>query len=139
MAKYVFDAKINMEDTWFNLADEEMVAPGAEKIPQLWNERACSQIQVSDGQLKEEEIRPSVRGVYGGVDFGLDRLQSVAQAQALGVIPPGRARMPTAHGIRFGARTDAQAWTMLGRRGDIAPGYDLKTAPALELGLPKAP
>eukprot|EP00747_Dinoflagellata_sp_TGD_P159003 gnl/TRDRNA2_/TRDRNA2_177865_c0_seq1.p1 gnl/TRDRNA2_/TRDRNA2_177865_c0~~gnl/TRDRNA2_/TRDRNA2_177865_c0_seq1.p1 ORF type:complete len:957 (+),score=184.45 gnl/TRDRNA2_/TRDRNA2_177865_c0_seq1:1256-4126(+) len=74
LAKYLIDAEVNLEESWFNLQGEAK-AGGPMQIPQLWNEHCHSQIRVRDGELVEatDGCGTSMRGVYGGVDFGLDR------------------------------------------------------------------
>jgi len=74
MAKYLIDTKVPLEDFWFNLADEDM-APCVMEVPQLWNERCYSQIQVKDGKIVDGErlAAPKVHGIYGGVEFGLEQ------------------------------------------------------------------
>lgn len=95
LAKFFLEAKVLMEDSWFSLADHEL-APCVMAVPQLWNERCYSDVRLQDGKIVDEEhLVPSFRGVYGGVQMGLEKFPLT---QAAAVAPP-RARMPPA-GVR---------------------------------------
>jgi len=74
MAKYLVETKVALDDFWFNLADGDM-APCVMEVPQLWNERTYSQVQVKDGKIVDGErlAAPNVHGIYGGVEFGLEQ------------------------------------------------------------------
>merc|ERR1719367_1556010 len=45
------------------------------EIPQLWNERYSAQLRVQEGKVMEagDLNSKSVKGVYGGVEFGIDK------------------------------------------------------------------
>mmetsp|Transcript_146950 Transcript_146950/g.259710 ORF Transcript_146950/g.259710 Transcript_146950/m.259710 type:complete len:1281 (+) Transcript_146950:92-3934(+) len=72
LAKFLIDSQIKLEDTWYNLADESQDCCSLE-IPQLWNERMLAQVQMKDGEINFEDVCPTMKGVYGGVEFGLER------------------------------------------------------------------
>merc|ERR1719229_931214 len=148
LAKYVFEGGLNLEDAWFNLADSSMGACALE-VPQLWNERFYSQVQVQDGAIAkaEEGMCPRMHGVYGGVQFGLDRFTVGARPATLsatvvgarGVAPrvsaalsmatsvTGGLRAPTmmraASAMRAGVPSARAAVSM--RAGGVARGVDL--------------
>eukprot|EP00747_Dinoflagellata_sp_TGD_P027110 gnl/TRDRNA2_/TRDRNA2_132390_c0_seq1.p1 gnl/TRDRNA2_/TRDRNA2_132390_c0~~gnl/TRDRNA2_/TRDRNA2_132390_c0_seq1.p1 ORF type:complete len:707 (+),score=159.56 gnl/TRDRNA2_/TRDRNA2_132390_c0_seq1:1320-3440(+) len=74
LAKFLIEAEVALEESWFNLA-EEADATCCLEIPQLWNDRRYSQINVKDGKIVDAANGIRMRGhsVYGGVDFGLDK------------------------------------------------------------------
>lgn len=82
LAKYITESGLVLGEPWYQLGDEADSACCLE-VPQLWNERRFTQIQVQDGTIVNEE--PDGREarqhlVYGGVHFGLERftVQSAA-------------------------------------------------------------
>jgi hypothetical protein len=113
LAKYLFESGLNLEDAWFNLADPSMGACALE-VPQLWNERFYSQVHVQDGAIvkAEEGMNPRMHGVYGGVQFGLDRFTvgarpatlSAAVVGARGVAPRVSAALSMATSVTGGLR-----------------------------------
>jgi len=91
LAKYLLEAKVELDDVWLGLAGRRRRDEHFE-IPQLWNERILSRIQVQDGKImdsKEASARKGT-GVYGGVQFGLERFKFKAAA------PVRAARAPPA-------------------------------------------
>lgn len=74
LARYLLEAGVEMEDAWLDLAPERKQLERLE-IPQLWNQRSSSQLTVRDGKVLGAEggMAMGVRGVYGGVQFGLDK------------------------------------------------------------------
>jgi len=75
MAKMLVDGAINLEGPWLNLVGEvkEMCAM---EVPQLWNYREYLKMSVRDGEIVGEGRDGRVdrrHGVYGGVQFGLER------------------------------------------------------------------
>jgi len=74
LAKFLLDTGVQLEEAWFQHAGAQSDACCLE-IPQLWNERYRSQIQVKNGKVLDagKACRRSVNGVYGGVEFGLDK------------------------------------------------------------------
>merc|ERR1719343_505982 len=74
MAKFITDAKLPLDDLWFSLADED-VAPCVMEIPQLWNERVHSEIQVNGGKILSGHASMSnTYGLYGGVELAVPEL-----------------------------------------------------------------
>jgi hypothetical protein len=78
LAKYMLDSDIYLEDSWFDLA-EEKDSPCSLEIPQLWNERFLSMVAVKDDRILPDTNNRTI-GVYGGVEFGLDKFALTAQA-----------------------------------------------------------
>jgi len=77
-----------LDPSWLELADEIVASAKPEahsEIPQLWNMRGNSRIQLQDGKLVDIETGVNMHAIYGGVQFGLDRFE-LAQRHAL---PPG--------------------------------------------------
>jgi len=106
MAKYLLDSRIQLEESWFNLAEGREAVCSLE-VPQLWNERMHSQVLIKDGTIARDHAMYT-HGVYGGVQFGLDKFSlatSVGRAGA-GV----QAQMPQ-HRLAFG----------LSRKAGLAP------------------
>lgn len=63
------------------------------EIPQLWNMRGNSRIQLQGGKLRDVQtgLNNNLHAIYGGVQFGLDRFQ-LAQRPSLptaGMVPSG--------------------------------------------------
>jgi len=79
LAKFMLGADEGLDDVWFGLFSRAALKEAASRcfleIPQLWNERCHAEIQVSDGVLVDTDGAATTRstGVYGGVQFGLDR------------------------------------------------------------------
>jgi len=110
MAKFLIDAKVPLDDFWFNLADEEM-APCVMEVPQLWNERSLSKVHVKDGQIVNSGDFARILGVYGGVEMALPALpvaplrQPAAPIQARAIRSKGlrvvSTRGPELRAVRF--------------------------------------
>jgi hypothetical protein len=66
MAKFLLDSNIQLEEGWFNLAETKDV-PCSLEVPQLCNE---SEVQIKNNEC---ERSTGMHGVYGGVQFGLDK------------------------------------------------------------------
>mmetsp|Transcript_134139 Transcript_134139/g.244693 ORF Transcript_134139/g.244693 Transcript_134139/m.244693 type:complete len:1058 (-) Transcript_134139:187-3360(-) len=74
LSKFLLESNVNLEQSWFNLATmQDQICPM--EVPQLWNERVYSQIHVKDGTIVDADkgIGSSMRGIYGGVELGLDK------------------------------------------------------------------
>lgn len=97
LAKYLVDAKVDLEDCWFNLADEEM-AKCTMEIPQLWNERTKQQIQVENGTIKTSDRSGYVHGIYGGVQFGIDKMTVAKPTRVTAARMAARPHLPTGVG-----------------------------------------
>jgi len=95
LAKYLVENDVDLEPMWFELADDQQRHCFLE-IPQLWNERAHSQIHVADGKIvcTDDGYGPSLRAVYGGVQFGLNRFRMAPAAGAAGAIAARRGIVP---------------------------------------------
>lgn len=107
IAKYLLDTHVQLDDGWFNLASGKEV-PCSLEVPQLWNERIFAKVNVEGGVLKNEQDS-HMHGVYGGVQFGLDKFSlatSISRAPGASVV----AGMPK-HRLAFG----------LSQRAGLAP------------------
>jgi len=74
LAKYLLSSTANLDALWFDLY-ETNDQPCLLEIPQLWNERGFKDIQVNDGMLIDGHGERDARGIYGGVQFGIDRFR----------------------------------------------------------------
>lgn len=83
IAKFLVESQMTLSETWYNLAPEAQDCCSME-IPQLWNERITSRIEMKDGEIVRSDCPK--RGVYGGVQFGLEKFQ-ISQARAKKVKP----------------------------------------------------
>jgi hypothetical protein len=72
LAKFLLEANVELDESWFYLIEEQSVACSLE-IPQLWNRRNDSEILLKHSGIKSG--KSFSHGVYGGVQFGLDRFQ----------------------------------------------------------------
>ena len=87
MAKYLVDSKARLDPAWYKMADEIVKSTPAEahpEIPQLWNMRGNSRIQLRNGKLVDIITggQSNLQAIYGGVEFGLDRFE-LAQRHAV--------------------------------------------------------
>ncbi|CAK0896809.1 unnamed protein product [Prorocentrum cordatum] len=105
LAKFLLEAEVPLEESWFGLS--RVVEPACSlEVPQLWNERYHAAIAVQGGGVEEQVVAPQVRGVYGGVQFGLERFSVGARAASTSVQlgrvgargPMPRVSAPLAHG-----------------------------------------
>jgi len=110
MAKFLVDSGATLDKAWFDLADELVAATEPEahpEIPQLWNMRGLSRIQLKEGKLVDTEtgLNTNLHAIYGGVEFGLDRFE-LAQRQGLRpgqIMPSGSAlQTPGLQGMSLG-------------------------------------
>ena len=124
MAKYLIDSKARLDPSWHNLADEIVKATEPEaypEIPQLWNMRGNSRIQLRNGKLVDVITggQSNLQAIYGGVEFGLDRFE-LAQRHALqGQQKPG---VPLA---QSGRPLFMPQRFQLGQRAEMPQGVDL--------------
>eukprot|EP00434_Breviolum_minutum_P009358 symbB.v1.2.008246.t2/scaffold515.1/size193321/8 len=125
MAKYLVDSKARLDPTWYKLADEIVQNTPPEQypeIPQLWNMRGNSRIQLKNGKLVDIITggQSSLQAIYGGVEFGLDRFElaqrhaMTSQAKGPGM-PLAQSSRPLFMPQRF----------QLGQRGEMPQGVDL--------------
>jgi len=80
LAKFLVDSGARVEQSWYDAADAiiRSTKPEAHRqIPQLWNMRNNSRIQVKEGKLVNTAtgLGSSLQAIYGGVNFGLDKLE----------------------------------------------------------------
>eukprot|EP00930_Biecheleria_cincta_P060791 TRINITY_DN4638_c0_g3_i1.p1 TRINITY_DN4638_c0_g3~~TRINITY_DN4638_c0_g3_i1.p1 ORF type:complete len:1047 (-),score=228.89 TRINITY_DN4638_c0_g3_i1:30-2930(-) len=128
MAKFLVDSNARVEKSWYALADEiiQSTKPEAHpEIPQLWNMRGNSRIQLKDGKLMNiaSGLESKVRAIYGGVQFGLDKFD-LAQRSALQGTP---LMAPQLQGMQMGSRQPMfmPQRFQLGQRGETPQGVDL--------------
>jgi len=103
LAKYLLEAEVRLEEVWFEGPSglERSLPPGYQQhIPQLWNERCHSQIWIEDGNIigAEKGFGSRMHGVYGGVQFGLERFRGLVKLgqsyETLGPAPITLRMMP---------------------------------------------
>jgi hypothetical protein len=99
LAKFLLDSGIKLEETWFNLAPSTKM-PCTTQIPQLWNERIRNLVEMKDGEIlvTEASKQPKMHGIYGGVEFGLNKFNLTAAAQsrqAAVAAPVSLSKVPT--------------------------------------------
>jgi hypothetical protein len=107
LAKYLLESGVQLEEPWFHLASQAEVACSLE-VPQLWNERVSAKVDV-EGGIVNNQHKSRMHGVYGGVQFGLDKFNlstSVSRAPGASL----SAGMPK-HRLAYG----------LSRRAGLAP------------------
>ncbi|CAJ1386778.1 unnamed protein product [Effrenium voratum] len=95
MAKFLVDSGTSVPQEWWQLADDlvKSAKPGDKNIPQLWNMRGQSRIQVRDGKLVNSQTGQCyLTSVYGGIEFGLDRFE-LAQRHTLRPVGAGGSTM----------------------------------------------
>ncbi|CAJ1440152.1 unnamed protein product, partial [Effrenium voratum] len=122
MAKYLVDSKIRLDPQWYKMADEIVKSTKKEahpEIPQLWNMRGNSRIQLKNGRLIDMFTggQKNLQAIYGGVEFGLDRFE-LAQRHALQGqtgMQLGQSGRPMFMPQRF----------QLGQRAEMPQGVDL--------------
>lgn len=140
MAKFLLDAEVNVEESWFQYAGGEGYAACCLEIPQLWNERYRSQIQVQDGKIVDagKASSKSVNGVYGGVEFGLDKFDLAEpktwrlRAAIAPATPMTGARLPAPRGVSAAVLT-----TTLARATRAVPTAAGVPAAAAALAVPR--
>lgn len=126
MAKYLIDSHARVDPSWFDLAEEvcKSTAPESHpEIPQLWNMRGNSRIQVKNGRVVDMVTggQSSLQAIYGGVEFGLDRFQ-LAQRTAIGGQTGG---MPGMQLGQTGRPMFMPQRFQLQQRGETPQGVDL--------------
>eukprot|EP00438_Fugacium_kawagutii_P011226 Skav228656 [mRNA] locus=scaffold2369:149724:171604:+ [translate_table: standard] len=124
MAKYLIDSKARLDPSWYQIADDIVGATVPEaypEIPQLWNMRGNSRIQLKDGKLVDVITGgySNLQAIYGGVEFGLDRFE-LAQRHALqGQQKPGAPLAQSGRPLFMPQRFQ------LGQRAEMPQGVDL--------------
>eukprot|EP00930_Biecheleria_cincta_P060792 TRINITY_DN4638_c0_g4_i1.p1 TRINITY_DN4638_c0_g4~~TRINITY_DN4638_c0_g4_i1.p1 ORF type:complete len:962 (-),score=205.08 TRINITY_DN4638_c0_g4_i1:117-3002(-) len=135
IAKFLVDSGAKIDKSWYNLADQIIANTPAEKfpeIPQLWNMRGLSRIQVKDGKLLDAEtgLQSNLHAIYGGVQFGLDRFE-LAQRSSLypaGAQPGAAMQQPGLQGMQVGPSGRPMFMPQrfqLTQRGETPQGVDL--------------
>lgn len=118
MAKYLIESGMTLEASWFLLGMDREVACSLE-VPQLWNERIHAEVNIEDCSIVRP-INSNGHGVYGGVQFGLDKFNlSAAAARHTGALQL-QAR-PGLLSTRPGAGLVAQ--TNLGQMSTVASAF----------------
>eukprot|EP00408_Alexandrium_pacificum_P025048 CAMPEP_0171202934 /NCGR_PEP_ID=MMETSP0790-20130122/25260_1 /TAXON_ID=2925 /ORGANISM="Alexandrium catenella, Strain OF101" /LENGTH=892 /DNA_ID=CAMNT_0011668377 /DNA_START=56 /DNA_END=2734 /DNA_ORIENTATION=+ len=118
LAKFLVDNEVLIEDPWFSFdvkADEKCRL----EIPQLWNERCHSQIEVRDGKIVDADqgINVKKHGLYGGVQMGL-----------AGAMVPGTALRARGPPLTIAAGTLSRAPTASGLLGSGQEGFSYGAA-----------
>jgi hypothetical protein len=104
IAKFLLDSNMDLEECWFTLAANKEIACSLE-VPQLWNERVRSEVHVEeDGKILDDKV---MHGVYGGVQFGLDKFSLSTSVARQASVQAGLSQ----HRLAFG----------LSRRAGLAP------------------
>jgi hypothetical protein len=112
MAKHLLESHAELNDSWFTLASETDFLCCME-IPQLWNERLQSLLQLKDGAvLRNGNSNSTMHGVYGGVKFGLEKFNLSAahtargrtMGPAAGLTALSTARLPGARRLTAAAK-----------------------------------
>ena len=122
LAKYLVDSHARLDPSWYQIADEIVKSTPQEahpEIPQLWNMRGNSRIQLKNGRLIDMFTggQRNLQAIYGGVEFGLDRFE-LAQRHALQGqtgMQLGQSGRPMFMPQRF----------QLGQRAEMPQGVDL--------------
>mmetsp|Transcript_107458 Transcript_107458/g.269569 ORF Transcript_107458/g.269569 Transcript_107458/m.269569 type:complete len:887 (+) Transcript_107458:103-2763(+) len=89
MAKFLLESGNVLPDSWFSLGDETKPVCCLE-VPQLWHDRCFSKIIIKDGAIEPGKA-PRMHGLYGGVDFGIDRFRLSAPSRVATSVVAGRA------------------------------------------------
>mmetsp|Transcript_107455 Transcript_107455/g.269550 ORF Transcript_107455/g.269550 Transcript_107455/m.269550 type:complete len:895 (+) Transcript_107455:103-2787(+) len=89
MAKFLLESGNVLPDSWFSLGDEAKPVCCLE-VPQLWNDRCFSKISIKDGAIQSGKPA-KMQGLYGGVDFGIDRFRLSAPSRVATSVVAGRA------------------------------------------------
>jgi hypothetical protein len=103
MAKFLLDSNVDLEEMWFNLAADKEFACSLE-VPQLWNERIHTELKLEDDCIEDTKV---IHGVYGGVQFGLDKFSLSTSVARQASVQAGLSQ----HRLAFG----------LSRRAGLAP------------------
>jgi len=95
LAKYMVDASIHVPKGWLEaggVIKETSPDPKSLEVPQLWNERGYGTICLRSGAIVQEDgsLATKTLGLYGGVNFGLDRFTVAAPGFATRAMLPGQ-------------------------------------------------
>jgi len=90
MAKYLMESGADLGEAWFGLADENASAAACcMEVPQLWHVREKAWVQVENDQVMVP--CSSMHGLYGGVDFGINRFRLSTPSRLSTSVTAGRA------------------------------------------------
>jgi len=89
VAKYLLESGANLGENWFSVGFDSAPVCCLE-VPQLWNSAGNKKISIKDG-LIETSNAPKCHGIYGGVDFGIDRFRLAAPSRVATSVVAGRA------------------------------------------------
>jgi len=90
MAKYLLESGTSLSETWFTHEGALKDGCCSLEVPQLWNDRYMANISLKDGTVAIDKA-PRVHGLYGGVDFGIDRFRLSAPSRVATSVVAGRA------------------------------------------------
>lgn len=131
MAKFLVDSNARVDSSWYDMADKiiESTKPEAHpQIPQLWNMRNNSRIQLKNGRLVDmvTGLKTSMQAIYGGVQFGLDKFE-LAQRASMPSMQGSQMMAPGLQGMQMGSRQPMfmPQRFQLGQRGETPQGVDL--------------
>uniref|UniRef100_A0A7S1RUT8 Uncharacterized protein n=2 Tax=Alexandrium catenella TaxID=2925 RepID=A0A7S1RUT8_ALECA len=130
MAKYLEQSEADLEDIWCDLYEEQEDDNCILMVPQIWNERNGAQIRVNDGKIVDDGPTDKSRAVYGGVQFGLNRLRTAPMAAGAiqarrGFIPPRMGFQAARRGFVPPRGFVAPSSALSARRGFVAPSSAL--------------
>jgi len=89
LAKFLLEAHIDLDESWLRLGSEKVTCSVLE-VPQLWNNSVSSTIEIDEDGKKGLARGTVVHGVYGGVQFGLEKFQLFGPARIPKSKPPIR-------------------------------------------------
>jgi len=95
LAKYMVDASIYFPEDWLEaggVIEETSPDPKSLEVPQLWNVHAYSTIRLRSGAIVKDNSGSKTKsyGLYGGVNFGLDRFSVAVAGRAPKVMLSGQ-------------------------------------------------
>lgn len=105
MAKFLMESEAEIDELWFQLASNKEIICSLE-VPQLWNERVHSHVHVRE-ETSDYNRDSRTHGVYGGVQFGLDKFSLSTSVARQASVQAGLSQ----HRLAFG----------LSRRAGLAP------------------
>jgi len=120
LAKFFVESQANLDESWYT-ATSTVNGSACLEIPQTWNEHCFTELQVSDGQIVNGDGAKGtpMYGIYGGVEFGLDRLGRVPSVRV------SAARAPALSARMISARSAATEFPITAAAGVRPQGVDL--------------
>lgn len=136
VAKFLVDSGAKLDQSWLAMGDQIVDSTPPEKfpeIPQLWNMRGLSRIQLKDGKIVDSEtgLGANLHAIYGGVQFGLDRFELAQRSGAMpgSLMPGGVMHQPEGiHSMQLGPAGRPMFMPQrfqLSQRGETPQGVDL--------------